>query len=209
MCHSSCLLVDQLSNGLISVLCPRRMRRHLILYFPYIYLAACYMYAFDFSVDYRLLIAHISASEQPNQARHTGLLHENSALADFVAAFPDGNTVPLVPSVPQDSSVVGVRTGHNIRSDVIPLMLSPSYLAAMLLTGGFFAQAAHIHWMVVIKRPAGMYTPNAAVSLLLHHLSHSTLPFYLSHPAAPKEVTDSVWGWGMWPQLCRLALSRE
>lgn len=167
------------------------------------------MYAPDFYVDYRLLTAHNSASEQPSQLRHAGLLHEYSTLADFVAAFPDGNTVPCVPSVRLDSSVVGVRTGHNVRSDAIPLILSPSYLSAMLLTGGFFAQAAHIHWMVAIKRPAGMYTPNAAVSLLLHHLSHCTLPFYLSHPAAPKEVIDKVWGWGKWPQLCRLALSRE
>lgn len=167
------------------------------------------MYAPDISVDCRLLTAHNSASEQPKQLRHVGLLHEYSTLAEFIAAFPDGNSVPLVPAVPQDSSGVGVRTGHNVRSDVIPMMMSPSYLAAMLLNGGFFAQAAHIHWMAVIKRPAGMYTPNAAVSLLLHHLSHSTLPFYLSHPLAPIEVIDKVWGWGEWPHLCRLALSRE
>ena len=174
---------------------------------PNVYLTAHYVYAFDFSTDYRLLTAHHSTSEQLTQNKNADSLDEFSTLADLVAAFPDGNTAPCIPSVLQESS--GVCTGHNVRSDVIPLVLSPSYLAALLLTGGFFAQAAHIHWMTVNKRPAGMYTPNAAVSLLLHHLSQGTLPFYLSHAGAPKEVIDNLWGWGGWTQICRRALSRD
>jgi hypothetical protein len=158
----------------------------------------------DFSPICRLLTAHHSASEQH---KHAGHLNDFSTLSDFITAYPDGSTALSVPFVPHGSS--GVRSGHDIRSDVIPMILSPSYLAVLLITGGFFAQAAHIHWMTVIKRPAGMYTPNAAVSLLLHHLSHCTLPFYLSHPAAPKEVIEQLWGWGGWSQLCRQALNRN
>lgn len=158
----------------------------------------------DFSSIRRLLTAHNSASQQH---KHAVPLDDFCTLSDFVTAYQDGSTAPSVPSVPQDS--FGVRSRDDIRSEVIPMILSPSYLAVLLLTGGYFAQAAHIHWMTVIKRPAGMYTPNAAVSLLLHHLSHCALPFYLSHPAAPKEVIDNKWGWGGWSQLCRQALKRD
>lgn len=88
------------------------------------------------------------------------------------------------------------------------MMLSPCYLVALLLDGGFFCQAAHIHWTAVMRRPQSMYTADAAASLLFDHFSSAALPFYLVASSAPREMLGGVWGWGRWKALCEAALSK-
>ena len=104
------------------------------------------------------------------------------------------------------SSSRGGHSGTGERFEVLPLVLSPQYLSAVLLGGGFFSQAAHIYWTAVLRRPSGMFTAGAATSLLFAHISQSALPFYLSSPDAPKEVAKQAWGWGKWRETCEDAL---
>lgn len=94
------------------------------------------------------------------------------------------------------------------RCDVLPLVLSPCHLVAFLLNGGFFCQAAHIHWTAVTRRPQGMYTADAAASLLFDHFATSALPFYLVASSSPREMLSGVWGWGRWKTVCEVALSK-
>ena len=88
------------------------------------------------------------------------------------------------------------------------MVLSPCYLVALLLDGGFFCQAAHIHWTAVTRRPQSMYTADAAASLLFDHFSTAALPFYLVASSAPREMVGGVWGWGSWKALWEAALSK-
>jgi hypothetical protein len=100
----------------------------------------------------------------------------------------------------------GIGLSRNGQCTLLPLVLSPSYLAAMLLAGGFFSPAAHIHWTIVVRRPVGLYTADAAASLLFAHMSSAALPIYLSSPAAPEEVVEQTWGWALWGAVCHNAL---
>lgn len=100
----------------------------------------------------------------------------------------------------------GISLGRNGQCTLLPLVLSPSYLAAMLLKGGYFSPAAHVYWTVGVRRPQGLYTADAASSLLFSHLSSATLPFYLSLPSAPEEVVEQTWGWAQWGAVCHHAL---
>ena len=106
------------------------------------------------------------------------------------------------------ASVSSSDASSALRCRVLPLMLSPCYLVALLLDGGFYCQAAHIHWTSVMRRPQSMYTADAAASLLFDHFSCAALPFYLVAPTAPREMLGRAWGWGKWKALCEAALRK-
>jgi hypothetical protein len=129
-------------------------------------------------------------------------LNDLPGISEFPKTFPLSSTEKSHIGNAGD----GISLGRNEQCTLLPLVLSPSYLAAMLLAGGYFSPAAHIHWTVVVRRPLGLYTADAAASLLFAHMSCAALPFYLSLPSAPEEVVEQTWGWGLWGAVCHNAL---
>ena len=131
-----------------------------------------------------------------------------NSLLEFIQTLPDiARSHNLnMESVSGSVDVTEKKGNNDLKCVTLPLVLTPLYLSAVLLTGGFFPLAAQIYWSTVLRRPSALFTSEAACALLFSHISTSALPFYLSSSDSLIEVVERSWGWNHWNALCQRAL---
>lgn len=146
------------------------------------------------------------------------------SLTDFIQNFShlieknerstddEGNISEINPSSP--SPIFPSNDKCKNKCEILPLIMTPMYISIRLLSSGYFSQAAYIYWTSVLRRPLVMFTSKSASSLLLAHITASSLPFYLcpsppSASASLAEIREGSWGWNSWNEICRSALSKK